>query len=57
MPEHKIRTTMTPHEEIVVSSAELRDLENLGVVLKTNASTEAGLQKAAIKQTEATKDS
>lgn len=47
---HKIRTTIQPDVELEVDDAELLDLQRLGLVLKTKASTDAGARKAAEKQ-------
>lgn len=44
---HKIRTTNRPLEEIEVEDEELVDLEWLGLVLHTKATSDDGLQKAA----------
>jgi hypothetical protein len=47
----KIRTTITPTEEIDVSQAEADYLESQGLVLKgTRAHTPGGLQAAAVRQ-------
>lgn len=49
---HKIRTTITPDEEIEVDDGEYLDLERNGLILKpTKATTSEGLQRAAINQT------
>ncbi|GAA3230683.1 hypothetical protein GCM10017691_23860 [Pseudonocardia petroleophila] len=53
MSTHKIRTTMQPANEITVSDAELLDLERQGLVLKSQATTVEGVQRAALKQVEA----
>lgn len=48
---NKIRTTISPTQEIEVSDAELTDLQRRGLVLEgTRAHTEAGLTKAAVRQ-------
>ncbi len=46
----KLRTTINPLDEIEVSDAEATDLERLGLVLKTNATTETGLLNASGRQ-------
>lgn len=46
----KIRTTFRPDQEIDVSDHEHGELQALGVVLDTTATTDKGLQKAAERQ-------
>lgn len=47
----KIRTTIRPTDELDVSEQEATDLGRLGLLLDTNATTEAGLLNAANRQT------
>lgn len=46
----KVRITTNPEVEVEVSDAEFTDLERWGLVLKSNATTASGLQKAADRQ-------
>lgn len=46
----KIRTTLRPDKEIEVSEAEALDLERMGVVAKTNATTPEGARRAVERQ-------
>lgn len=52
----KIRTTIRPDQELDVDDAEAADLDARGLVLKTTATTEQGLQKAAERQIAASTD-
>lgn len=46
-----IRTTINPAEEIDVDDAELAALTAQGLVLDSAATTDAGAERAAVKQT------
>ncbi len=48
----KVRTTIEPDKELEVTEEEKTDLGRLGVLLETNATTDAGRQRAAVRQTE-----
>lgn len=46
----KIRTLNRPYDEIEVDEPEWTDLDRLGLILDSNATTDSGRQKAAEKQ-------
>lgn len=50
MDKIKLRTTMRPTEELEVSPEEATDLQRMGLVLDTKATTEKGLIAAAQRQ-------
>jgi hypothetical protein len=47
----KLRTTIEPEKELEVSEAEALDLERLGLVLDTRATTDEGARRAAVNAT------
>jgi len=52
----KVRTTIRPLEELEVGPEEYLDLQRLGFLFDTKATTDDGLQTAAEKQTEQRSD-
>lgn len=53
----KLRTTINPTEELDVSPAEATDLKAMGLVLKSQATTDKGLTSAAVRQVTGTTES
>lgn len=47
----KIHTTLEPEKELDVSEAEALDLERMGLLVKTAATTPEGVRRAAERQT------